>query len=101
MERLKIKLITVECAYLNSPFAVTQPYYEPKNIQVHTSTPIFQKERLINIAIQKLPVDAKYVLICDYDIEFTNENWLYDTIYALNKHKIVQLFEYAIRLGPN
>jgi hypothetical protein len=101
MEKLKVKLITVECALDNSPFSVTTPNYEPFNIQVRTQSSFFQKERLVNIALKKLPMDARYVIVCDPEIEFANDNWVNDSIKALNVFKAVQLFEEAIFLSPS
>ena len=93
MEKFGARLITVECVYENSPFTLTQPNYEPYNIQVKTNSAFFQKENLINLAVSKLPHDAKYIAWIDYEVEFTNHNWLNDSIKALNMFKIAQLFD--------
>jgi len=93
MEKFGVRLLTVECAYENSPFTLTQPNYEPYNIQVRTDSAFFQKESMINLAVSKLPQDAKYVSWVDYEVEFTNPNWLNDSIKALNMFKIAQLFD--------
>jgi len=100
VEKSNVKLITVECALDNSPFAVTRPNYEPFNIQVRTHSNFFQRERLINLALKKLPLDAKYVLICDPEVEFSNENWVNDAIKALNIFRAIQLFEDVVYLSP-
>jgi hypothetical protein len=100
MEKLGVKLITVECCFENSPFSITSPNYEPYNIQIRTNSLFFQKERLINLAISKLPLDAKYILYVDYEVEFANENWVNDAIKALHMFKGIQLFEEALLLGP-
>jgi len=100
MEKAGAKLITVEVAYENSPFSITIPNYEPYNMQLRTKTPIFQKEQIINKVVSRLPLDAKYVIYCDYEVEFLNPNWLKETIKSLNMVKAVQLFEEVTILGP-
>ena len=101
MEKLGIKLITVECVYDNSPFTITKQNYEPYNIQLSTQSAFFQKEKLINIALTKLPLDAKYVAWCDCEVEFTSSNWVNDTIRGLHVFKAIQLFEEAVILNSN
>lgn len=101
LEKMGVKLITIECTYENSPFTLTRQNYEPHNIQVNTQNAFFQKERLINLALTKLPLDAKYVVWCDCEVEFLNPNWVNDTIKALNIFKIVQMFESVTILGEN
>ena len=100
MEKFGIRLITLECAYENAPFTVTSPNYEPYNIQLKTDSPLILKEHLLNIALSKLPTDARYVCLVDYEVEFLNETWINETIKALNMFKAVQLFEDIIFLGP-
>jgi len=101
MERFGVKLITIECAYEDAPFTLTRQNYEPHNIQVSTQSAFFQKERLINLALNKLPNDAKYVVWCDCDVEFLNPLWVSDTIKALHVFKTVQVFDDVVSLGHN
>ena len=101
MEKFGIKLITLECAYENAPFTVTSPNYEPYNIQLKTTSPLFFKEHLLNKALSKLPSDARYVCLIDFEIEFLNPTWMNDTIKALHMFKAVQMFEDVVYLGAN
>jgi hypothetical protein len=41
---------------------------------------LWQKERLINLAIERLPDDIRYVGWLDHDMVFTNPNWLSESI---------------------
>jgi len=93
MKHYGIKLITVECVYDSAPFAVTQMNNEPHHIQIQSPDVLFHEENLVNIAIAKLPPDAKYVAWCSCDITFTNPHWVEDTINSLKTFKAVQLFE--------
>ncbi len=99
IERFGVKLITLECTYEDAPFTLTRQNYEPHNIQVTTQSAFFQKERLINLALSKLPIDAKYVVWCDCEVEFQNPLWVSDTIKALHVFKIVQVFDELTLLG--
>jgi hypothetical protein len=101
VEKAGAKLITVECVIDNCPFTVTIPNYEPYNIQIKTSGHFFQRERLFNIALSKLPLDAKYVVLADAEVEFVQETWATDAIKALHVVKVIQLFEDISLLGPN
>jgi hypothetical protein len=93
IENVGARLVTVEYVCDGGPFSVTIPYYEPYNLQIRSEGYLFQKENLINIAAQQLPLDAKYIVWCDYEVEFLNPSWAYDVIKALKEHPIVQPFE--------
>ena len=101
MEQVGVKLVTVECAYDKAPFTVTSANYEPHNIQIRTTSPLFLKECLINRALSVLPSDAKYVCWVDFETEFLNPNWVNDAIKALNTYKAVQLFEDIVWLSAS
>ncbi len=70
-------------------------------IKLRTDDYLWYKENLINIALDRLPDDCQYVAWIDGDIEFSNENLIYDTISKLETHNVVQMFEYANFLGPD
>ena len=86
-----VELITVELATGDQEFAVTN-FYNKNHIQIRTESVLWYKENLINIGISALPKDYKYVAWIDADITFINPNWVQETINALEKYKIVQMF---------
>ena len=110
-ERLKshpnVVLITTECAFLYSEFEVTSPNNEPYEIQIRSRGVIWIKENLINIALDKLRNDrkfmeqGKYVAWVDADIEFMDVDWFNKLVISLNKFSIVQMFKYALFLDAN
>lgn len=59
---------------------------------------LWQKERLLNIALEKLPKEYTNVAWIDCDILFDNENWVEEVNEKLKKYKILQLFDRAKRL---
>ena len=76
-----------------------RPFITNATIKLRTNYEIWYKENLINIAVQHLPYNWKYMAWIDADIEFQNKNWVSDTIDQLQTYKIVQLFSHAIDLG--
>jgi hypothetical protein len=66
-----------------------------------TQNHIWIKENLINAAVDLLPADWRYVAWIDADLTFLNDNWISDTVKALAKADIVQMWQTAVNLGPN
>jgi len=62
---------------------------------------LWAKENLINLAIKKLPNDWKYVLWCDKDILFENNNWVEKVIEKLKSSDIIQPWTKAYLLQKN
>ncbi len=65
-----------------------------------TSAVLFQKERLLNVALGRLPADCDKVAWLDCDILFENPNWAEDASKLLDKVPIVQLFDSVRTLEP-
>jgi hypothetical protein len=96
------KLFTVEIAYKDRPFEVTEAN-NPWNLQLRTDCVLWHKERGINIGIQRLlhlVPDAKYIAWIDADVSFTNPDWVHDTVHALHHYAIIQPFSQAMNLNP-
>ena len=54
---------------------------------------IWQKERLLNIAIGQLPETVDAVVVVDADLIFRNRNWFRDTLRRLQAADVVQCFD--------
>lgn len=90
-----IPLVTVECAFGD------QPYDLPESVdvvRVRSKSVLWQKERLLNLAIRWLPPTCRYVAWLDSDLLFTNQNWARDTVDLLQEVELVQVFETCNRL---
>lgn len=61
---------------------------------------LWQKERLLNLAIASLPVDVHYVAWIDSDVVFSNPNWVEETLEALEGADIVQPFQ-EVEIGTS
>jgi glycosyltransferase involved in cell wall biosynthesis len=72
-----------------------------KHVKNKSDSPVWMKEKLVNVGIKNLPEDWKYVAWIDADITFLNPDWVQDTIEALQTNDIVQMFRTAVNLGPN
>jgi hypothetical protein len=90
-------LYVVELAYGKQQFLITDPK-NPRHLQLRTKVPLWHKENMINVGIEKLlPPNWKAVAWIDADLEFENANWASDTLKVLNGSKdIVQLFSHCV-----
>jgi hypothetical protein len=82
-----IPLVTVECAFGDEPFELAA---DPGIIQVRGCDVMWVKERLINLAIARLPSHAEKVAWLDADILFTNPAWARQTAALLDRWPLVQ-----------
>lgn len=71
------------------------------HIQIATEDELWIKENMVNLGIQRLPSDWKYVAWVDADIEFLREDWVEETIQQLQSYHVVQMFQTCIDLGPS
>lgn len=59
---------------------------------------LWQKEKLLNIALNNLPKEYTNVAWIDCDVLFENENWVNEINEKLKYYKVLQLYEKAKRL---
>jgi len=87
----------------NFPFDITtvevalpdQQFFIDDSIKIRAdySNVLWQKERCLNIAIENLKSHTDSIAWIDTDIIFSNNNLIEDTNKALNRYKVVQLFD--------
>lgn len=92
-------LYTIEQGFGEREFEITDPN-NPNHIRVTSSSELWHKENMINLAIQRLPIDWQYVAWIDADIIFARPDWVYETIHLLQHYDIIQMFSQAIDLDP-
>ncbi len=95
LRRSDIALLTVECAFFDEPFALPPG---PWTLQFRCTSVLWQKERLLNVAIAKLPPQCTKVAWLDADILFTRPSWAVDTSRLLDTCTVVQVFDKVVRL---
>jgi hypothetical protein len=104
------QLVVVECRQKNRSFMVSDSK-NPLHLQVTASSEIWIKENLINLGIRhlsKVRPNWKYIAFIDGDISFVKshfipkrENWISETVEALQTYHVVQMFQTAIDLGSD
>jgi hypothetical protein len=95
LQRLRARVITVECAFGGAEFEVTGAT-NPDHIQVRADQPLWVKENLINLGCQYAARTNPYTDVYgwfDADIIFNNPNWLSEATQRLNQFHFVQPFE--------
>lgn len=94
------KLVTVEIAFGDREFTITESN-NPFHVQLRTNDELWHKERAINIAISRLPLDWRYVAWIDGDVAFFRPDWANETLHQLQRYSVVQMFNEAIDLNAN
>jgi hypothetical protein len=90
LKRQNVRLITVECAFNGGPF------YIPGGPDVHrlrSNSIMWQKERLINYGVTKLPPECKYYAWIDCDVIFHSDDWAQQACDKLKTADVIQLFK--------
>jgi hypothetical protein len=70
-------------------------------IQIHDGHVLWQKERLLNIALSHLPENCTAVAWVDADVLFDNPQWPELTLRALERNHFVQPFEDLLELDQH
>jgi hypothetical protein len=96
-------VVTVEACFgeRQSVFEGSDTHERHTNIILRTDSELWIKENLLNLGVQHLPEDWKYVAFIDPDVIFVRKDIVSETIQQLQHYKIVQMFNIAIDLDPN
>jgi hypothetical protein len=94
---LGIPLVTVELSF-DGQFELTKNDADVL-VQLSGGAILWQKERLLNIAMKSVPRQVKNIAWLDCDILFKRKDWAEEAERELNeRHNIIQLFSTAIYL---
>ena len=96
-------LHTVELAFGDRDFEVTDAG-NPNHLQVRTSSELWHKERILNLAIRRAlrrDLGIRYLAWIDSDILFADANWAWECVEMLQHYHVLQMFSTAHNLGPN
>lgn len=104
IEDAGVNLITVEQAFGNRPFMVTESG-NSHHVQVRTVEQLWHKENMHNLArlrVKQLDPRAREFCWVDADTFPTvpAREWLEETWHALQHYEFVQMWEYLINFGP-
>jgi hypothetical protein len=96
--QLRIPLVAVELSF-DGQFELTQSDADIL-VQISGGAVLWQKERLLNIAVKSVPADVENVALLDCDVVFERKDWAEDAEAKLNNHcSIIQLFSEALYLN--
>jgi hypothetical protein len=88
-------LLVIELALDDSEFEVNNSH---DVIRLRGDSVMWQKERLLNIAIANVPASCAKVAWVDCDLLFEEDEWLQKTSDALDRFMVVQPFSSCVRL---
>jgi hypothetical protein len=98
-KKLSAPLITVELSF-NGRFELG-PADADILIQLTQGDIMFQKERLLNVALKRVPPGCTAIAWLDCDVVFASDDWPDQTMKALERFAIVQLFSERFDLPPD
>jgi hypothetical protein len=96
-ERLQMPLVAVELAY--GPNFELQPEDAEILVQLRGTAVMWQKERLLNVALEALPGTCRLVAWLDCDIFFALPDWAERAQSLLDRFQVVQLFSQVHNFG--
>jgi hypothetical protein len=83
-------LVTVELSF-DGVFELTKEDADIL-IQIKGGAVLWQKERLLNIALRAVPTEERFIAWLDCDVFFGDSNWMFLAEQSLAAHTVVQLF---------
>lgn len=98
-ERLSVPLVTVELSYRDR-FELT-PDDADELVQVRGQDILWQKERLLNLALKALPTSCTKLIWMDCDVFVVEDGWPESTCEALERHRVVQPFTVAFEAASD
>jgi hypothetical protein len=97
LRRQRANLLTVELAFEDHPFQL--PAAET-TLRLRGRSMLWQKERMLNWAMTRLPAECRYFAWLDADILLGNDDWIEMAVSQLQKVHAVHLFEKIVYLPP-
>ena len=98
MQSCNIALFSVEVAFEGQSFVSATPFL---SLKADSSHMMWQKERLLNYAVENLPPQFNTIALVDADIFFLNPSWCSQAVSKLREVRVLQLFSRMHRLDQN
>jgi hypothetical protein len=95
LARSGIACVVVECAFGDAAFELAK---SPGVVRVRARDVMWQKERLLNVAVGQLPAACTKVAWLDGDVLFENADWAAETSRLLEEVPVVQPYARVVRL---
>jgi len=97
-KNLQTPLLVVEFSH-NGEFQLTKED-ATMLIQIPKGDILWQKERLLNVALKNLPKNVDNVAWVDSDVIFTDPDWSIKAEKLLQTNQVIQLFSHLVHLSP-
>ncbi len=97
--QLAVPLVTVELSF-DGVFEL-EPADSDILVQLSGADVMWQKERLLNVALGSLPKECTKVAWLDCDVVFDNADWPEAAALALDRHAVIQPFSQSRELVPD
>lgn len=91
-QNMALPLVTIELAFGDAPFVLDEKDAELL-VQIRGGDVMWQKERLLDLAVTRLPETCRYVAWIDCDVIFARSDWPELALRALDRSRLVQLFD--------
>ena len=98
-ERLAVPLVTVELSF-ESGFQLRNGDADTL-VQVHGQSVLWQKERLLNVALRRVPGTCSAIAWLDCDVVFEDPEWARRARMALDEYPLLRLFHKRYDLSPH
>lgn len=93
-----IPVFSAEIAYENQTFASESSWLKIRGTDLNM---IWQKERLLNLLVEKLPPNFTKIAWIDADVIFVDNDWPTKVSKALDDYKLIQMWDHWHLAGPN
>jgi len=97
-ENLRMPLVTVELSF-DGEFELKRNDADVL-VQISGGAIVWQKERLLNIAIKSVPREERSIAWIDCDVLFDRHNWMNEAETQLAAVSVVQLYSDVVDLNP-
>ena len=97
MDRSGVPLFIGECAFGEEEFELAP---SSSVFQFRCRDLMWQKERLLNLTIDRVPDRYTKIVWVDADVLFTNPRWIVEASECLDHVPVIQPFSHAVRLRP-
>jgi hypothetical protein len=93
-------LLVVEAATSEDKFALHRVHRPDRVVQIVDECLVWQKERVINLAVRWVPPGCTKIMWVDCDVLFDNDEWVYQTSRMLDDSVVVQPYYQNAKLPP-
>ncbi len=94
-------LTTVEVAFGERAHALEPLFDGHAVVRLRTQSELWLKECAINLGVQRLPPDWRYVAWVDADLTFARPDWADETVHRLQHWPVVQMWSEAQDMTPD